>query len=395
MTADRDVDLDWLRIAALGVLIAFHAGMPFAAEWGWHLKNGVTSHLMLEWMYPFSRFRMALLFVVSGFVTAATLRDGQLLGWLTKRTRRLGVPLLFGVLVVVPPQVYLERRAAGQWHDGEFLVFWRHAFSTGAYPAGDLSWHHLWFLAYVLLFTLALAPMLVRWRPALQALVARVRAQAPGAAWLLPAVVPVLVVQALLLPWSTGVQNVVDDAAMLWTHACYFVFGALLHEAEGLRDAIGRARQLWLQVAVGGWVCINVLRWNGLAPAHGDPVAFGVFTAAVSWVAWASVLACLGYARVHWRRDHPWRQPLNDAVFPVYVLHQTITVVLASYIVPLPDGVGLKFVFIWAATLVLSLAVYAAFIRPSPMLCLLFGGPVRRRPLLVQPTAPACTPAID
>lgn len=395
MKTERDVDLDWLRIAALGVLIAFHAGMPFVAEWGWHLKNGVTSHLMLEWMYPFSRFRMALLFVVSGFVTAATLRDGPLLGWLTKRGRRLGVPLLFGVLVVVPPQVYLERRAAGQWHDGEFLAFWRHAFSTGAYPAGDLSWHHLWFLAYVLLFTLALAPLLVRWRPALQALVARLRARAPGAAGLLLAVLPVLAVQALLLPWSTGLQNVVDDAAMLWTHGCYFVFGALLHEAPGLRDAICRARQLWLQVAVGGWVCINVLRWNGLAPAHSDPLAYGVFTAAVSWVAWASVLACLGYARAHWRRDHPWRQPLNDAVFPVYVLHQTITVVLAYYIVPLPDGVGLKFAFIWAATLVLSLAFYAAFIRPFPLLCLLFGGPVRRKPVIIQPTARPCTPALD
>lgn len=390
MPASRHHDLDWLRIAALFVLIAFHAGMPFVAEWGWHLKNAETSHLMLEWMYPLSHFRMALLFVVSGFVTAATLRD-DVAGWLAARARRLGVPLLVGVLVVVPPQVYVERRAAGLWADGDLLGFYRHLLSSGPYPTGDLSWHHLWFLGYLLLFSALLVPGFARVRPALRAALGRQAARPRHAAWLLVAVLPVLAVHALLLPFSSGLQNVVDDAAMLWLHGAYFAFGALLHEAPALHDALARARRLWLQAALAGWLLVDGLRWNGLAPGHDAGWRSLVFSAGVAWVAWATVLACLGYARSCARRDHPWRQPLNDAVFPVYVLHQTVTVVLARYVLPLPDGPGLKFLFVWLATLLLSGALYAAFIRPFPLMGLCFGG--RRQPPTPSPTSarnPAC-----
>ena len=61
--------------------------------------------------------------------------------------------------VVVVPQVYVERISVGMpdrmsprdFH-GSYLDFYPHYFE-GAYPSGNLSWHHLWFLAYLLVFS--------------------------------------------------------------------------------------------------------------------------------------------------------------------------------------------------------------------------------------------------
>ena len=50
-------------------------------------------------------WRMSLLFLISGAVTAIALGRGSR-GWLGGRLSRLGLPLVAGVLVIVPPQSY-------------------------------------------------------------------------------------------------------------------------------------------------------------------------------------------------------------------------------------------------------------------------------------------------
>ena len=67
--------------------------------------------------------------------------------------------------VVIVPQVYVERISVGmpdrlspRDFDGSYLAFYPHYFE-GVYPQGNFSWHHLWFLAYLLVFSLAALPL--------------------------------------------------------------------------------------------------------------------------------------------------------------------------------------------------------------------------------------------
>ena len=48
----RRYDLDWLRILAFAVLILYHVGMYYVAEWDWHIKSSVTSVALQDWMIP-------------------------------------------------------------------------------------------------------------------------------------------------------------------------------------------------------------------------------------------------------------------------------------------------------------------------------------------------------
>src|SRR5690606_7184264 len=142
---DRRHDLDWLRVLAILLLVYFHTGMIFAAEWDWHIKNPETSRLVLEINYFMSRWRMPLLLMISGIGTSFALRRRTAGEYLRERTGRLLVPVVFGVLVIVPPQIYLERIADGAAYTS-FLDFYLEVFTTGPYPEGNLSYHHLWFV---------------------------------------------------------------------------------------------------------------------------------------------------------------------------------------------------------------------------------------------------------
>jgi surface polysaccharide O-acyltransferase-like enzyme len=55
------------------------------------------------------------------------------------------------------------------------------------------------------------------------------------------------------------------------------------------------------------------------------------------------MVAVLGFGYVHLNHDHPWRAYLNEAVFPVYIVHQTLIIVLSQWVKPwqwspLPEG---------------------------------------------------------
>lgn len=69
----RRYDLDWLRVIAIFLLLFFHTGMIFAAEWGFHIKNPETSSPLLEFNSFLSRRRMALLFFISWVGTSFAL----------------------------------------------------------------------------------------------------------------------------------------------------------------------------------------------------------------------------------------------------------------------------------------------------------------------------------
>ena len=112
-SSTRQSYLDWLRIIAILGVLFFHSAMPFAAESDWHIRNQETSPLLMEFNFFLSRFRMPLLFFISGAVAYFMLQKrtaGQFIGL---RFRRVFIPLVFGMLVIVPLQVYMERLNQG------------------------------------------------------------------------------------------------------------------------------------------------------------------------------------------------------------------------------------------------------------------------------------------
>ena len=101
---ERHYGLDWLRIAAFGLLIFYHIAMVFSPG-TWVIK---TPHSYPELIVPMALltpWRLPLLFAVSGYASRKLFeRSGGVRGFARSRALRLLIPLAFGMAVIVPPQ---------------------------------------------------------------------------------------------------------------------------------------------------------------------------------------------------------------------------------------------------------------------------------------------------
>jgi len=152
--------LDWVRIIAFFLLILYHVGMYYVT-WGWHVKSPNASAALEPWMMLSSPWRLSLLFLVSGAASGCMLAKLRPRAFLRKRSWRLLIPLLFGMLVIVPPQSYLEvvekLGYAGSYAD--FMRLYLRGYH-GFCQDGCLilpTWNHLWFVAYLWAYTAVLA----------------------------------------------------------------------------------------------------------------------------------------------------------------------------------------------------------------------------------------------
>lgn len=147
----RCYELDWLRVFAVVVLVFFHSSEIFSFGW-FHLKNSESSHFFNHFSAFIDIWHMPLFFLISGASTWFALDFRTKTAYRNERFFRLFIPLIFGILNLIPPQSYLENRLKSGYI-GSYFNFYPHFFE-GIYPQGNLHWGHLWFLFYLFVFSL-------------------------------------------------------------------------------------------------------------------------------------------------------------------------------------------------------------------------------------------------
>jgi hypothetical protein len=360
--------MDWLRIAAFGLLILYHIGM-FFVPWGWHVKTAQP----IEWfalpMLATNAWRLGLLFVVSGYASAALFARSSGLGaFVRNRSARLLAPLAFGMAVIVPPQPWVELTFK-HGYDAPFTWFWLHEYFAFAPLEGIMlpTWNHLWFIAYLWVYTLILAgvlmlPEAVRSRGA--ALLDRMLG-----GWLVLAVPIALLLARLWAGWP-GAKETHDLVGDAYAHTFYlplFLFGYLLRGARRVWAGIRRVWRASAGLALAGYAVVALveLRWPGNTPGPGW--VYPWFEAAHAIFAWSAIVALIGLADRYWNRDHPRRAMLTEAVFPFYIVHQTVIVLVGWYILRFALPAGVEFVVLFAATVVGCWAFYLAGREIAPL----------------------------
>lgn len=376
MTAPRQAYLDWLRILAIAGVLIFHSAMPFGAELEWHIRNKETSNIFLELVFFMHLFRMPLLFFISGTVSYFMLQNRSGKGFVSLRIRRLLIPVLLAILIIVPPQVYLERVEQG--FKGNFWQFYSRMFTSGPYPKGDISWHHLWFVVYLLIYDIICAPLFV-WIMSPKA-----RRFREGLAWLARGkrvyllALPAIIIYASLSLRYPETNDLVHDGCYFFYWMCFLLPGFLCVAQPALMDSLERNRRFAFLMAFLSILTINYFRWNDVQPWDtlanwkSDPRTYAFLSLHVI-CAWGWVFTAIGYGKKYLNRQHVSLNYLNQAVYPFYILHQTVIVILAFYVVKTSDTIGTKYVFIVLTTLFISIGIYHLLIRPYSISRFLFG----------------------
>jgi surface polysaccharide O-acyltransferase-like enzyme len=367
--------LDWLRVIAIFVLIFFHTGMLFVG-WGWHITNDQVIESLQRPMDLAHRLRMPLLFVIAGAGMWFALQRRSGAGFTRERTLRLLIPAIIGMFLIVPPQIYIERIAHGEWHGGYLDFFIHRVLQFQPYPAGNFSWHHLWFVVYLYVYALLLLPLMLWWRKARPVL-------KPGA-WILLLALPLGLNETLLKPIFPETHNLVHDWYIFIHYLLLTVYGFALASSPASWDWLAKFRRVALAIAltitIGGMSLINA----GLF-VRGKPVDLmfaNVFT-------WTWIMVFLGFGRQYLSFGNRLLSWARDASYPIYILHQTVIILIGYFVIRQPWAPWTKYWVVAASTLVTCVLLYEFLVRRVGVLRFAFG--MKRHAPKVVSYSPALT----
>lgn len=379
VNSGRRYDLDWLRFIAIVILLFFHTGMLFN-PWDWHIKNNEISESFRYWMMWLHFWRMPLLLFISGAGTYMALGKRSPSQFAKERITRLFIPLVFGMFVVVPPQIYYE-------HVKEYSTYWdfyKTVFEFQPYPQGSFSWHHLWFIMYLLVYSLMAIPLLIFLRSGRSAgfkqKIFNV-ISSPAGILFIPAAF-ILVTQIILRPYfPEQTHALINDWAYFTFYLCFFLFGMICYSNPLLWESIGRNRSYLLVSTITFLIPFYVFYFHLRELIHlpwsmdGIETAFDVTAIFVSWF---TVITVIAYGQHYLNRPHPWLTKINEGLYPFYILHQTVIIFIGYYICQLPWSIAAKFWSVSLLTLLSCIMFYLLLIRPFKVMRFLFGVKVKR-----------------
>ena len=367
-STQRRYDLDWIRVGAFCLLILYHVGLVYGV-YDWHIHSAHTFAWMREAILITNPWRLTLLFLVSGAALRFMTLRRTPRQVARARFERLVPPLLFGAVVLVPIQSWIEAMDKGGWPNGVagYLAWMGREFSLGGLADG-VPVNHLWFIVYIAAYSVV--TILLWRRPGLiDRLGDWLQKNLAGPRLLVLPILYLIAIRIGLFPWF-GVTNVLHWD--WYNHAlslAAFVFGFSIVGRESLWRDMERYRWLALGLAAVALPVMMVQVWH-----PGGRAFWGMPKAVVYGVdQWATIVAILGFGSRHLRaRGGPVLNYLTQATFPLYLAHQTILVAAVWIVRPAALPAWLEALFLVAVTFLGSLAVYEV-VRRIPAIRPLWG----------------------
>lgn len=338
--------IDWLRVIAVLALFPFHVGRVFNADEAFYVKGPQLSTVLTDIFGFISIWHMTLLFALAGTSTYLALGRRTRAEYAAERVRRLLIPVLFGTLVLIPPQTWYGARVNAGYEASypHYLAsgdFFEWNVRDGGDYYGGFGFGHLWFVLFLFVISIAALPLWRGRRRESSRLVHLSRLLARPAGWPI-AGLAILIGEALP---GVGGRNI-------FFYFVFFVLGYLAMCSDGFMEDAERHRWPALGLGVAGsvWWTASATWRDELA----DPSVLLFFVVLVGMTAgWLIIVGLLGIGRRVLNRPSRALGYLGEASYPVYILHQTVIVITAFYVIDITMPWGVQ----WAVLLVLSVAL--------------------------------------
>ena len=386
--SERLYYLDWLRNILIFGVFLYHVLRPFDPLTPWHINNAVKSDAVMGILLTINPWGIPLFFLVAGTGSMFALRRRSNRQYISERVNRLLIPFIVGSILLSPFQRYLEALHHGRF-EGSFLSFipvWLAGLIPDYWftPATFGDWGlHLWFLAFLFLFSLLALPFF-NWfkRDSGASFISWLGRLVEIRGGILLFVLPLTLARVFVLPFVPVIEEHgwLDFVYMF----LFFVIGYIMYADERFVAAVRRDR--WLLFASG---ILGLAAYFALSMVYGDDVVISwgltyvfpgsfignFFFTLIGW-GWALFVLYLAMSRLNF--SNRLLVYGNDTIMPFYLLHQPVIVVIAYFVVQWDVSILVKILLIGISSLLIALGLVELLIRPFKPMRRLFGMKARR-----------------
>lgn len=363
--------LDWLRVIAFGILVLVNCAEVFASP-HWWIANTETNQTIADVLKFFRQWRMPLLFIISGVAVSILLEKRSIIQFIDDRLTRILIPLVSGMIIVVPPMIFFIWRFDGSLEP--IQDFYLRLLTPEWFPRGNFHWLHLWYLAFIFIFSIAILPVisLLKTKGG-QAVLAAVTIVMSRPAVLFP------VILLLHLPYYVTLNFVSsDNITDLLYYIPYFLFGTLFFKQSQIREVFMQNRRAALISGTVTTIILYSFVWlqsdtSAISPGIQRWVEGPLLLPLISLNQWFWVIGLSGLAIRYLNFGSKFLTYANGVVYPLYILHQTIIIALAYYLIPMDASILTKFCLIFTGTFTIILLTYEVLLKRFTILKLMFG----------------------
>lgn len=356
--------LDSLRAVMMMLGLVLHTSINYVpvlpSDIGWPYQDAHTNPIF-DWLIVFIHvFRMPVFFTVAGFFAAFLIETRGTKAFLRHRWSRIGVPLIFGWLVISPAM-------AGS-------MFYAQQFTAVLQPKTDPSvvalehvWEHLlmhlWFLYHLLLFCVGasvLMPLIYRIPETVRARFLDAFSQSINGLGLVLFVAISGAILYQMRSWSIDYWGgLLPPLRILGTYGLFFLFGWFLFKR---REVLDRFKKPAWGYFMAGLVCFFIHRYFvDIGCGTGrfcDPTAVGEHVGAILFLAptiWFLVYGFLGL----------FLRYMADASYWMYIVHPPLVMVLPTFLTSVALPAVVKFLLVLSAATAVILVTYHYGVRAT------------------------------
>jgi hypothetical protein len=414
----RRRDLDLIGILVVVGVVVLHTVQIFSPI-VFYVKNAPSNWeepsqlVAATFMAFFTLWGMPLMFTIAGMAIWYSLRKRSAGRFVRERVRRLLVPFAVGLFVFQPLNMYIAVKHGNPQDATTYLQFLPHFFDVRFDPfyplflkpgPGPFPFYlaHMWFLAYLFVYSLILLPLFLYLRkPAGRHLIERWAAFTTRGWAIYLMALPLAVIEA-----AVGIF-VLTGGWNPYAYILLLAYGFLCAADARFEQAVRRHRKSALVLGILGFLAVMGVS-QVLAVAGVDwmtdyslgSVLVRFLHAMTGWFWIVAIVGLAGHA-FHKQPANPGgdqrsqttappsphsKPPLKERIFhyaveaqlPFYVLHLTPIVVIGSYVVQWEASVLIKFVVITLCSLAVTLLLYDVGVRRTRPTRFLFGMKPRR-----------------